>query len=71
MNVLLQDFEVLYFIQNTRTVQNQVIIVGRDSFKKPQQRGVGRRAQVIRHKGRGFDAFDIPCMKILVADEAE
>ena len=63
--------QVLRRGHHARALQHQIIVIRGDAFKSPQLLGVLFMVQFVRVKSGRLDRFHIPCMKILVADEAE
>ena len=66
-----QQAQIGRVVQKARTAQQQVVVVTRETFKKPQLVGVVLAAVVELGKRRRFQAFDVPGVKVFVADEAQ
>ena len=66
-----QQFQVGGAVNQARAQQQQVVVVAGEAFKEPQQARVVFLPVVVAGEFGRAQAFDVPGVKVLVADEAQ
>ena len=68
---LAEQLQVTVDRYQPRSMQRQIVIVGRNSLEHPEQPRVRFRVQPVWHERSRFHAFDVPQVKIFVAAKPE
>ena len=66
-----QQLDVGGVIDQSGAAQQQVVVVTGKAFKEPQQFGVVLLGVVVLRHFKGTQLFDVPCVKVFVADQAQ
>ena len=66
-----QALHIARAVHQTTAVQQQIVVIAGQALKKPQQLGVVFAAPVVAFKFSRAQAFDVPGVKVFVADQAQ
>ena len=66
-----QQAQIALFIDQTAAHQAQVVVIGSDALKGPQQTGVAFLVQIIGRERRRLHPLDVPTVEVFVADQTQ